>query len=224
MNKAIYVVILAALSTAAHANLIRNSGFEMVPSALMGQGLLPSEWTRVNSTPDTYSNDGSYGLPPEGFGNFPGETAYEGIRWIAGWSQSDEQFGQTLSNSLTAGDTYSFSGHMLQSSRFDLNHPGGYELYLTSDASGDLSSGVLLGSIGTTSAGIGWDLYTLTFVAPDNADNLGFLLFKPFGDVTGSAYPGLDAVSLTAVPLPAAVWLLGSGLLGLASLRRARKA
>lgn len=55
------------------------------------------------------------------------------------------------------------------------------------------------------------------FTAPGNANTLPFLLFKPYGDVSGGAYPGLDKVDLTAVPVPAAVWLFGSGLLFLFS-------
>ena len=40
----------------------------------------------------------------------------------------------------------------------------------------------------------------------------------------GSNYIGLDTVSVTAVPIPAAGWLLGSGLMGLGLLRFRRKA
>ena len=176
---------------------------------------MPSEWLSTNSSPDTYSNDGSYGLFPDGFGNFNGVTAHDGARWVAGWSQTVEQFGQLLTTILTAGTIYTLSAYMIQSVRIDLDHPGGYDIYLTSDESGDINSGVLLGSLGSTADLDTWVLFSLTFTAPGNTDDLPYIVFSPFGDITGNAYPGLDSVELRAIPIPAAVWLMGSALLGL---------
>src|SRR5690349_518562 len=82
-------------------NLLRNPGFETVPGNQPGEGILPSDWQLINSTPDTYSNDGSFGLIPGNLGNFTGVTAHAGIRWVAGWSAANEIFGQTLTNPLT---------------------------------------------------------------------------------------------------------------------------
>jgi hypothetical protein len=57
----------------------------------------------------------------------------------------------------------------------------------------------------------GYDWYTVVF----------------YGDVTGTERTYVDTVSLrvteTPVPLPGAVWLLGSALVGLAGMRRFRK-
>lgn len=38
--------------------------------------------------------------------------------------------------------------------------------------------------------------------------------------ITGSQYIGLDNVSVSAVPVPAALWLFGSGLIGLIGMKR----
>jgi hypothetical protein len=91
--------ILAVLSfgeRSAKADLIVNGGFENVTNNDTGQGLMPSNWVIANSSPDTYSNDGSYGLPP--FPDFAGITAFDGIRWVAGWSAVPEEFGQSLAS------------------------------------------------------------------------------------------------------------------------------
>ena len=57
-------IILLVFAQVANANLIRNASFEDIPGAAFGQGIMPSEWVIANSSPDTYSNDGSYGLAP----------------------------------------------------------------------------------------------------------------------------------------------------------------
>jgi hypothetical protein len=219
-RKILAAAILVNVATCANANLIRNPSFETIPGTVLGQGILPSEWTVVQSSADTYSNDDSYGLSPSANGNFTGVTAFDGIRWVAGWSAADERFGQMLSVPLTGGQAYSFSSYLIQAKRSDLDHPGGYELYLTPDATGNIGAGALLDSIGPTTDSDDWEFSSFTFTAPDDADTLPFLLFRPFVDISGSAYPGLDKVDLTAVPIPATFWLFGSGILGLLGLRR----
>jgi hypothetical protein len=63
-----------------------------------------------------------------------------------------------------------------------------------------------------------WTPITWSFVANDGSATLNFqsLEINAFG-------PALDDVSVNAVPLPPSLLLLGSGLLGLAGLRRYRK-
>ena len=222
-------ILMLAFAQVANANLIRNASFEDIPGTIIGQGIMPSEWVIANVTPDTYSNDGSYGLAPSagsGGGNFTGVTAQDGIRWVAGWSSANEYFGQTLSAPLVGGQSYSFSSYLIQAKRSDLDHPGGYGVYLSSGST-DIG-GELLGNIGPTTDSNDWEFSSFTFIAPTNSSILPFLLFKPFGDVTGEAYPGLDNLNLTAtsigaVPLPAAFWLFGTALLGFVGTLSRRK-
>ena len=60
----------------------------------------------------------------------------------------------------------------------------------------------------------GWQDQTFQFTATTVTQNLSFQAVPPnFGDLIGL---GLDGVSISAVPIPAAAWLFGSalGLLG----------
>ena len=224
------LILLCGLASAAsHANLLLNPSFETVPGVSFGQGIMPSEWVNIappTPTADTYSNDGSYGLSPANFDNFTGVTAHDGIRWVAGWSdEGQESFGQWLSTPLTAGTDYELSGWLHQSVRFD--NPGGYEVYLT-DTPGVQSD--LLGFLGsTTGAGDGWQQFSFTFTATMDLASLAFIEFAPIATGSGSAYPGLDMVSLSAigpgpeplpVPAPATAILLLPGLLLLRLGRR----
>jgi hypothetical protein len=214
-------LLLTCYSMCASANLIRNASFESTPGPGQGQGLMPSEWVTVQSTPDTYSNDGSYGLDPAVFGNFSGVTAQDGIRWVAGWSSFDERFGQSLSAPLMVGQQYSLSGYLMQARRSDLDFPGGYQVYLTSDAASGTGAGELLGTLGFTSGSNNWEFSTFDFIAPADAPSLAFLLFVPVGEAGASAYAGLDNLNLIArtVPEPGSGWLLISGLIGFVSRR-----
>ena len=229
-SKLTITVILLAFVQVANANLIRNASFEDIPGAFTGQGIMPSEWITTNSSPDTYSNNGTYGLfPSDGSagGNFTGVTAQDGIRWVAGWSTQPENFGQNLTSTLIGDQSYTLSSYLIQAKRSDLDHFGGYEVYLTSGSTSN--TGELLGSIGPTTNSNDWEFSSLTFIAPTDSSILPFLLFKPYGDILGGAYPGLDNLNLSvtsigAVPVPAAVWLFGTALIGLVGFSKRRKA
>lgn len=188
--------VLACFAFAGAQNLLRNGDFEVVPNASTGQGLFPSEWIIVIASPDTYSNDGSYGLPPSGFGNFTGIVAHSGIRWIAGWSGVPETFGQILSAPLVAGRSYRLACHLHQALRADLNHPGTYEVSLRQNG---LPNRVLGSFDPTVSLAQGWVPRSFEFVAPADAAAYATLVFMPRATTTAACYPGLDLVSLVEV-------------------------
>jgi hypothetical protein len=224
-------LLLGGVAEHAQANLLKNSSFELVPSAATGQGILPEDWINVPTAgpgADTYSNDGSYGLAPSANGNFTGVTAYDGIRWVAGWSvTSQESFGQWLDAPLVAGNTYYLSGWLHQALRSDLDFTGGYQVYLTNTPSVHTEYLGFLGATSSTSAG--WEQFSISFAVTPVLASLNFLEFVPVVTATtGSAYPGLDLVSLTktetaSVPEPSTIFLIGAGLFGLAGTRVVRK-
>lgn len=185
----------------AGTNLLRNPGFEETTGPVFGEGIMPSEWTVIQVTPDTYSNDGSYGLPPWLFGNFEGVVAHGGIRWIAGWSLAVEVPGQHLTEPLVPGKTYRLSGFLHQAHRADLAFPGAYELRLAPGAG--LQDSVVLGTWAPTATADQWEYRSIDVVAPPEAASLPWLLLVPYVAAAGSAYPGVDDVALVEVTCPA---------------------
>src|SRR5262245_35368122 len=238
---------LVALGSA-DAGIISNSSFETVPGAASGEGLLPSDWQRVEipppyNTPDTYSNDGSYGLAPSEFGNFTGVTAFDGIRFVAGGAfgrlqgsaPGGESFGTVLITTLTAGASYQLDAVLHQALRSDLNHPGGYDVFLaTENSSLAVQNATLLGSLDPTSSfADGRVARSLTLTAPAGSASPPFLFFSPYGGPAAFVgdpvtYPGLDAANLDLapanVPEPTSLALWGVLALGctIATSRRRR--
>jgi Thrombospondin type 3 repeat len=190
------------LSGAARANLLRNPSFEQTPCVTpcnRDQGFMPSDWLTLNVTPDTYSNDGSYGLPPSGFGNFTGATAQDGIQWVAGWSAAVEIFGQILTTPLIPGQEYTLSAYLREAVRGDLAHPGTYQIELW-EAANMAADKIVVGSFQPLIANQdAWELRTLAFTAPTGADTHPVLAFRPLGSGAGSAYPGIDNLVLEPV-------------------------
>lgn len=232
MKKQIVTWALASFITfgstsIAEANLIRNSSFEDVPSpTVLGQGYLPNDWVNLLSSigADTWSDDGSYGLKPSEWGHFPTQNAYDGNRFVAGWSAIPETFGQFLTNSLITGEQYTMEGWLLNGNYH--TSQGGYEVFMSSSI-GNYNE--FLGFLGTTTTySDGWTHYSFSFTANQAMSSLDFLELRPVANGTGgsSSYIGLDSVSLervNPVPEPATMLLFGTGTAGLAGARIRRK-
>jgi len=180
----------------AGANLLRNPSFESVPGPMQGEGLMPSDWTILAVTPDTYSIDGSFGLPPSAFGNFAGVVARDGIRWVAAWGTStSEVFGQQLSSPLLPNQSYQLSGWVHRAIRSDLANPGTYEILLAPNPPTPQNA-VVLGQF-APAVNPQWEPRSLTFAAPPDSTSRPWLVFRPVPTGTVlSTYPGLDLLGL----------------------------
>src|SRR4051812_19926961 len=81
------IAILFFIASDARGQLLINGNFESVSGSAFDQGYLPSNFVQcgnVSPGADTYSVDGSYGIPPGGYGNFFEAPAADGIRFVAG--------------------------------------------------------------------------------------------------------------------------------------------
>lgn len=136
----------------------------------------------------------------------------------------DEFFSNAFN--LTAGETITAYGTFTA----DLDAPGNVSVIFASDNFNSLTidvNGTLFSKSDDNNYGAGTGAF-LTFNAGTLADfdftsatfNSSFLAFDDFD----SMYGEWTTVSLTAVPVPAAVWLFGSGLLGLVGIARRKTA
>jgi len=148
----------------------------------------------------------------------PNEDPPDGKKWMAGGTTVAESMGQQLASPLTPGQAYDVSAFLVQDDLSTRDSPGGYDVLL-SDA-GNLNGTIVkvatLGSTGPTDHV--WELFTDSFVAPANAGSLDWFILRPFTD-DFAAYPGIDDVTLRAVPEPSMLAAL-SGLLGMGVIGR----
>lgn len=202
----------AAISTAiagtsparATPNLITNGSFE-VPSAEGGWSLFPN-----GSVPGWTSNNNELEIDYTPIlGGAEGSVAYDGSQSAEVDGSTFDTLSQTVSG-LTVGARYTLSwayGSRPGSGpqRLDVSFGGTSIATNTSDGSGNV---------------VVWTPNSYTVVANATSETLSFAAL----DVGGASSVGneLDAVSLTAVPEPASLCLVGSGLLGLRLFRRKR--
>ena len=163
-------------------NLLRNPSFETVTGTSKVQGILPNDWVQAgNIAPgaDTWSNDGSYGLPPGNLSHFVGTVAQDGIRWVAGaWLSGGvfEAIAQSLTVALVPSQSYRLSVYLHQDVSSGFNHSGGYEVILSPTNSTTDSSAVLLGRLSATTGVNAWEFRTFDFTVPVSAASLPHLL------------------------------------------------
>jgi len=134
-------------------------------------------------------------------------TASDGVRSIDLAGDTDGAIAQTLST--VPGTTYRVN--------FDLagNPDNSNKIkHLQVSAGGNVQD-YWFDATGYTRSNMGWTEQVFFFTALDYSTTL------QFASIGNNAWgPALDNVRLSPVPLPAAVWLLGSGLIGLVGLRR----
>lgn len=210
MNR-LFLLAALAFGQQAHANLVTNGSFESGAFvANLGQGtmIVPggnsttiTGWT-VNALPLAWINspnpwglaasDGSFFLDLTG-----GQTGapYSGVS-------------QTIAT--TPGTVYNLSFDLGSSNLW--GRPSAIQV--TATGNGQLHSSVYTSS--TTGTDNDWDQVSFQFVADSATTAIAFV------GSAGVNYIGLDNVAVNAVPVPAAVWLLGSALGGLGFARRRR--
>ncbi|HSB96729.1 MAG TPA: hypothetical protein VLC91_09780 [Spongiibacteraceae bacterium] len=244
-------VFLTAISLSAQANLVSNGSFETTSLATTGAfGSNVASWSNASGSSEALIFPGvglqplysySYAVYQPGLsatyttygllGPFPTTSPDGGKYVLSDGDYLNQPISQTISG-LTIGNFYQLSFYQALAQLDENLTPQGLVTgYWQVSLGAATQNSQLQKADGTTvvdsfgnlvqSATISpWTLQTMTFQASAATEVLSFLS-------VGTGLPpmiGLDGVSLEAVPLPAASWLLGSGLLGMitAGARRHR--
>jgi hypothetical protein len=199
MRKGIYLSAILLFSGAANAApLLTNGGFED-----LGGNVVSGDWSYFSSLPgwtgvnniEVHKN----GFLANGFGNYYVELNAHPSQNVPFQLQSD-------SFSTLLGQEYVLSFYA-QKRRAD---DGGFTV--TVDGFSQLI---------TSHVTSGFSLFTFNFIGTGATTNLTFLSGQGGNDTIGHF---LDDVSLSAVPEPGALALLGTGLLGIGMKRRKKSA
>lgn len=215
-------LICVCLSRTTRANLFVNASFEEGAVASNGFGSVPDPWIPTSSLADTYDDTGVTAMSKmEGFGTpelMDGVLAFDGHRYLGVHTPyngfSPDGFAQQLASPLTTGWTYTVSAYLLADNRGAFS--GIFSNLGAIDVFGIRQTGGrdFLGRLEANSAGLIWEHRSVSFLAEHD---YAFLDFNGSLD-SPSAYMGVDAVDLVAVPEPVTTMILAVGAVGL--LRR----
>jgi hypothetical protein len=207
LRAATFLAFCFAANAAFAAFVPYHDGFNGIPPG-EPLNIAPPGWISNNGNVD-WVNNHAYGITC--FKNSKGCVDLDGSSGVAGLFQNATPF------KLLGGHTYELSAEISGNQRG--GNPDSFEFGFlkgkTSTLAGVLKSATVTG----ITSGSLYTLYTLFFTPSSNISAKAFFYDTTGGDNIG---PVLDEVRVTSVPLPAAAWLMLSGLAALGAVARRR--
>ncbi len=184
----------------------------------IANGAVPSGWTILAGNPDTMDENNNVGTTGVPFFSTPSGPSPDGGTWVGlGQDASipfEERFGQTVTD-FVVGQSYSLSWY---GGNFggDLRSLGSTCFCETNAIFASLD-GTVIGMGADLVSGPEWTQQSLTFTATSTTHMLGFGLTG-----AGPSYVSIDGIALNvaAIPLPAGLALLLTGVAGFGVMRR----
>jgi len=203
---AVTLMALSFFAQEALAGLISYSdGFNGITTTMLN--FAPPGWVSDNGTVDWVARGNPYGITC--YSNSKGCVDLDGSTDHAGVFESAHNF------SLVAGQTYELSAEVSGNQRGASADNLEFGFLKGTNLTGALKEVTVSGIV----SGSPFTLYTL-FYTPSTNVNARVFFFDVNGD--NDQGPILDNVKIAAVPLPAAAWLMLSGLAALAAVARRR--
>jgi len=202
------VLLLLMIGTAAHASPYNFKGTWVDVEAWTGTGsnetILVVDWNRLDNGLETVSESHAFGYRWDG-------TAYESDMLSA------------FNDAGILEVTTAYGGAFVVNIKYDDVEDGEYHQHIE-EGSWNLASTSNPDANWGTWGDSEWDFNTAGITAELLADGQyeGINAIMWFGSLPNYADDQLD-IPFATVPIPGAVWLLGSGLLGLIGIRRTQK-